>query len=298
MQALLTPTKDFFMTHLAPSQKYASDIARMKSLLERYYGLNFVNFSRFFNNGSSLGLYSHPDVIENLLKSKSYPLMLDKGGVFLPQGGYFFHEIIDYVSLTLSGEALKQYQATLMGEGYQLARGYAVILKTETYSEVFFFSALHLAPVEEKYYITQIKDELFHFCYFYLDDMEKIIKSIAPDREVFFYQNKRTLPEELKRSENLKHDALSACVAKRYWFSLPRGEVHLTLREFQTLQLFVEGMTYQSIADFLDLSRRTVETYAKNIKDKLGDLNRNELRMILQSSIYGPSLKHFSKNLL
>lgn len=54
----------------------------------------------------------------------------------------------------------------------------------------------------------------------------------------------------------------------------------LSSREKECLELFLQGKTAQQTALLLNLSRRTVETYFENIKDKLGCLSKAE---ILQS---------------
>lgn len=58
------------------------------------------------------------------------------------------------------------------------------------------------------------------------------------------------------------------------------GYQKLSAREKECLVWFLKGKTAQQTADFLNLSRRTVETYFENIKDKLGCYSKAE---ILQS---------------
>ena len=51
----------------------------------------------------------------------------------------------------------------------------------------------------------------------------------------------------------------------------------LSKREKECLKLFLKGKTAQETASLLNISRRTVETYFENIKDKLGCFTKAEI---------------------
>lgn len=279
---------EFF--HLKPSFKYSNEIKQISHHLKSTLRLDLLNFSRFFKNGTSLGLYSHPEVIENLLRSRSAPLILNQDGVILDQGGYFFSEVIDFISLTLSDEALTRYQNSVMKLGYEFRRGYLIILKTSNYTDVFFFSYTQLNPIEERFYISQIKSELLQFCYFYLDKMSKIIGAIRPDNDVQVPKEKRKIPHHLLITTREKEQFKTLTRPKRYQFQLETGSVSLSQREFQTLVLFVQGFTYKAISELLGVSKRTIESYGLNIKNKLGNSNRQDLYHLLSGSIYNQEI--------
>jgi DNA-binding CsgD family transcriptional regulator len=283
--------------HLKPSFTYSEEIAKLTNCLAKAFELDLLNFSRFFSNRTSLGLYSHPQVIKSLLQSNSTPLMLSQNGVLLAQGGYFFSEIIDFVSLTLTDEALTRYKNTVMNLGYQFKRGYVIILKSGVYSDVFFFSNTRLNPIEEKYYISQIRSELLQFCYFYLDQISKIISKIQPDHEVPFSSENQRIPDYLQISRGKKDQFKFLIRPKRYSFQLEGRSVSLSKREFQTLVLFIQGFTYKAIGDLLGLSKRTVETYGLNIKNKIGNDNRQKLYHLLANSIYSDEILNFSERI-
>lgn len=59
--------------------------------------------------------------------------------------------------------------------------------------------------------------------------------------------------------------------------SPPGGAEPLTHRELEVLKLIAEGNTNQSVADVLELSRKTVESHRSNIMRKLGAHDVTEL---------------------
>lgn len=54
----------------------------------------------------------------------------------------------------------------------------------------------------------------------------------------------------------------------------------LSARERQCLQLVAKGLSAKAIAEELELSKRTVETYIDNVKSKLGCINKTELIVV------------------
>jgi len=57
----------------------------------------------------------------------------------------------------------------------------------------------------------------------------------------------------------------------------------LTKREMECLSYILQGRTLKETADILQLSKRTVETYFENIKNKLGCKNKTELLLQVSS---------------
>lgn len=56
-----------------------------------------------------------------------------------------------------------------------------------------------------------------------------------------------------------------------------KGEVHLTKRELQILELLAEGLTNKEIGDRIFLSKRTVETHRRNLFEKTNCKNSSAL---------------------
>ena|SRR5581483_4441419 len=63
--------------------------------------------------------------------------------------------------------------------------------------------------------------------------------------------------------------------------------ITLTKREAECLYFLARAYTTKKIAQALDLSPRTIETYINNIKDKLGVIYKSEITEKAMSYHYG-----------
>jgi DNA-binding CsgD family transcriptional regulator len=71
--------------------------------------------------------------------------------------------------------------------------------------------------------------------------------------------------------------------------------LNLSKRELECLFLLLRGQTAQQTANVLQLSRRTIESYLNNMKNKFGCFNKSELLVKAMSLGYQ---KHLPKSLL
>jgi len=108
----------------------------------------------------------------------------------------------------------------------------------------------------------------------YAED-EKILKAICAGASGYLL--KTSHPEEIARSirEAMSGGAaMNPQIAKRVFnmfaeLAKPKGEYGLTSRERQVLKLMTDGLTKKEIAEPLFISYHTVDTYLKNIYEKL-----------------------------
>ncbi len=68
------------------------------------------------------------------------------------------------------------------------------------------------------------------------------------------------------------------------------NDKYLTEREAECVELILEGKTYQKAAEELDLSKRSVEFYINNTKQKLGFRTKKELILKLKNSSFNNML--------
>jgi len=87
----------------------------------------------------------------------------------------------------------------------------------------------------------------------------------------------------------------SEAVAKDYQLDENANPLDLSKRELECLFLMLRGRTAQQTANVLQLSRRTVESYLDNMKNKFGCLNKSEL--LVKAMMLGYQ-KHLPKSLL
>lgn len=86
----------------------------------------------------------------------------------------------------------------------------------------------------------------------------------------------RKLPSDIQNQYTELLTQTNRVAASYHSTKLPAIE-KLSAREAQCLQMIAKGLTAKAIADKLDLSKRTVETYIESVKSKLGCHNKTEL---------------------
>ena len=59
------------------------------------------------------------------------------------------------------------------------------------------------------------------------------------------------------------------------------GETYLTAQELTCLRNLLQGDTCKQIANRLDISARTVETYLQRIKQRTGCVTRDDLKRLI-----------------
>jgi len=89
-------------------------------------------------------------------------------------------------------------------------------------------------------------------------------------------------PEPLKLSSSIRgryHQvrAQSLSESQEYQHKRPKLHEKLSAREIECLRWIAKGLTAKAIAEELNLSKRTVESYIEGAKSKLGCLNKTEL---------------------
>ncbi|OGT48473.1 MAG: hypothetical protein A3E82_03875 [Gammaproteobacteria bacterium RIFCSPHIGHO2_12_FULL_38_11] len=73
---------------------------------------------------------------------------------------------------------------------------------------------------------------------------------------------------------------------RNYYLGKKYPNVYITKREAESLFWIVQGLTIPQTAHKLALSSRTVEFYVKNLKLKLGCVNKKELiEKIMQTNL-------------
>lgn len=98
-------------------------------------------------------------------------------------------------------------------------------------------------------------------------ELRHTIESVLKGNNYFSFRAQDVILKQIKESRLKKKVAA------------PRAQVdtHITQREAQILELIVQGLTSQAIAEKLFISIRTVETHRANIMRKLGVRNAVEL---------------------
>jgi DNA-binding CsgD family transcriptional regulator len=150
--------------------------------------------------------------------------------------------------------------------------GFYIIYNQKEYCEIFTFAFNTQAEAKEQFYF-QNSNLLVKFTHYFrnkaadiLDDRDKSKIALFSEKFDFSYvedSNKKLFLEEIDTNLVLR--------------GMNGNLVNLTNRESEALKLLVKNKTMKEVAQLLDLSPRTVETYINNLKLKLGVSYKNQL---------------------
>tara|TARA_A100000171_G_C2131717_1_gene147207 strand:- start:506 stop:1342 length:837 start_codon:yes stop_codon:yes gene_type:complete len=106
---------------------------------------------------------------------------------------------------------------------------------------------------------------------FYSDE-KKLIKSTVTLEDIFHKNDFKNHDKTLKKFEEFSNAKMNT-----YPINTKSGDLFLSKREYQTLQILSEGKTAKQIGQALGISPRTIETYINTIKMKLGCYSKTDL---------------------
>lgn len=113
---------------------------------------------------------------------------------------------------------------------------------------------------------------------FYSDD-NNFIKSTIKLEKIFSKNESSDMKGIIELNDDIPHGKIN-----NYPINTKSGDIFLSKREYQTLQILSEGKTTKQIALTLGVSPRTVETYINTVKMKLGCHSKIDLVDIFQKT--------------
>jgi len=122
------------------------------------------------------------------------------------------------------------------------------------------------------------KDLLNQFLLYFKNNASHIIKVIE-NNPICFSENRFITKDKVSRQScSYCGEGFSSFIAhKKIRFKFQDQEVFFSPREFEVLCLLAKGKNMTEVAAMLQLSRRTVETYLYNAKNKTGAYTVNQL---------------------
>jgi len=140
-----------------------------------------------------------------------------------------------------------------------------------------------------QFYINQ-QTLMDQFILYFNEKASSLIYDVEEDK-LASYKNNRCLDFSAFDNTGYK-DLQETLMVKKYPFVVGGETIKICQGEFDCLVALSEGLSLKSIANSLNLSPRTVESYLNNAKLKLGKHSKDELIKAYRQSIY-PNL--FSK---
>lgn len=234
--------------------------------------VNYFNFARKYNDGSNISLSTHEEWSRCYYKNGLYNVMDEDTDVATfrkkeEKEGYRNFFRLEFQQC-IAGQTSMRF-----GVGTDLA----MVLLSSEYCDYYFFGADVSATPEDRINLYIKNPHIFtHFIFYFHEKCESIINTMArQENRILRVSRELQKPEQglITNGASLDNsfsELLNKMPISKYKFVIKNKEIFLTTREAQCLSLWMRSKTTKFIANYLDLSCRTVETHLEKIKNKLG----------------------------
>lgn len=248
--------------------RYSREIQKTTQPLKEHFGVEYFTYHRIRPDGHYTVLVDRPDWAEHYVEKQIY-----LNDPFLRDPSNYRSGICSVLS-----PYSKEGRARLLKEEssfFNLSTGLMLVEKTEDYVE-FFGCAAAFDQDEGVLDLYLNKQGLLHsFASYFKQELSSFIEKM--EREPIF------LPV-IKGNDFYTKNPISADTGRQTSFlkalkqqTIVQRAALLSSREQEVLQALIKGKTAQETAIELSLSRRTVESYLDNSKNKLGCFTKQEL---------------------
>lgn len=263
--------KNFTLPHLSNVRHLAAPICEL-------LGINFFCFHRLYENGNLLLLHTHQLWIEHFASQNYFP-QLSKSLFLFAQSQQDLKFIFWDHWVTDSKQYQKFYEMRSIAiNDFSIGNGLMLLRKGKNYTDFFDFAdspdsrdtfniyMRHFASIEKYcHHFSQFISENFK------EDMERLIQL---DRHML----KKEFPKESNSTARF-HSAMQ----ENFGFQ-ETNIATLSKRQRDIAKRLLFGKSMKSIAQELNLSPRTVETYAQIIRDKLQCTSKEQLQSKLMKA--------------
>lgn len=246
--------------------------------------LSSFNYARKYSDGSNFGLSTDPEWFREYYIDKYYDDVDDHQNLVALK----YQERIDGFRRFFRS----QFDDCPAGPPCRSQHGIdfslTMVSMTPEYYDCYYFGSEVGKHTDELLSIYNQYPTIFsHFIFYFHDRAEGIIKELEkeknhiliPSKKVVFEDNLERFTEQPNHSlsDDEAKDLFNAFTNKKYRLTIGGDEFFLTLRETQTLSLWLKGNTVKQIAQHLNLSVSTVETHIEKLKIKLQYQTKSEI---------------------
>ena|SRR3990167_3979057 len=262
---MITPSHIFF--------QLSQDVSALSLPLEKHLQIHYFSFKRTYTDGSKIYLFNHPSYYQHWFEKEYYLIGNREGKPSNYENGYDLWEYLpDPYNLYQEG-----------AENFNIAHGLTITRKHDDYCDFFFFATNNENSLIKRLYFDR-KDLFEKYCDYFLDASESIVRRAKSSKIVLPFSSKLVTPES-----TLDIDSFLREIRSRSGNRLKE----LTVREVECAFYLAEGKSYKEIAIILgDLSPRTIEEHAFNIRQKLQCKNKSELISFLCKRFTNLSITH------
>lgn len=260
---------------------YTTDVYSICNELFDETNISYYDYQRWYDDGTVLILTTHPEYMTAYIKHAFYPT-LHELNLFTPIAKFTFMSDAMTLPVVADKNPKKYLSNILMAKEFQIHHRLYHVARHNNYVRICGFG------------ITNDTRSIFEFYLNSADYLERYIMYFENQaRELIEGKNKKTIILSKyydKPKEIIEYNDMNSFNTYKLGFSDKKiklhvdGElIHITPREFQTLELTLKGLSSKEAAKILGISNRTIEKHFENVKAKLGNRPKNEIRKILTS---------------
>ncbi len=238
-------------------------------------GITYFNYIKIYKDGSRELLTNNAAWIGHFYSNALFETTAIVDIEYLLPKGYF-----------LWSELKNDDKAYVQGrELFNIDNGISFVVKKKEATLLYIFASTANNYSINNFYIRNI-DLLKRFILYFCDKSSFLLKKIAENRIILPHKqiinNDRLNTVNITKQERERF--LRNTQIDRFFIMNLDEDIYLTKREAECVFLMLDGQTAKQIAEYLNISYRTVETHYKNAKDKLNCSTKEELNKILKDS--------------
>lgn len=242
-----------------PTLTLKSKIQELSKNFLTTFGFNYFQYLRCFADGSVSLLTNNTNLIEYMQYVDNAPIVFSSFQKEHENShSYWF----------LWDEELPEWPVQLAREKFNIHNGLTLVRRSKLYYDMIAVALPYEQSNAGTFYLNKLKAiEQF------INEFDKENKNLIE----LICKNPISLPEPY-RDINYQNICLTngkVNVLGKY------GQTYITTQELACLRLLVQGAAHKKIAQLLDISPRTVETYILRIKHRTGYSSRSEIERML-----------------
>lgn len=240
----------------------STEINKLIKPLTDYFSLNTFNYHKTFFDNSQIILTNTPKWRQYYIEKKLY-----QKSIFELSAEKYSKDRIIWSSIDSHDIIIKE------ANKFNIYHGITIIEPVVDGCEFYFLGT----SSNDK---TVINKYLSNFCLVekFIQYFQKVssplLKKLYPNRLLFVDRAENTLSYEIVNDIN------------RLIFLTTIYGYNFSKRELECIPLLLKSMSAKQIAEHLNLSYRTIETYINNLKTKTNTTNKNELICLLSEKFY------------
>ncbi len=245
--------------------------------LFKKYGINYFCHIRAFKDDHYTGVMSDKRWARHYLKNKYYNIDVPSYDLDKIKSG------VDIWCDTKLDKQIEKIYKDACRFGYGI--GFSLIFNNDGVCDFFSFATKNNKAYLHKKIIPNL-DDFKKFVYHYLESL-KINKELKELYAKKYRFNRIGRNKVYKLASNRAAFSIIDDISeRRFYFSIAERNMYLTYREVQCLKYLIKEKTLKDVAQSLEISTRTVESYIGNIKLKMGCKSLSQIRESVMPNAY------------